>query len=427
MAVSKWCFSRLVKHSDGERPSTSRARIVSAGVSCPHGELNSSFAWYWLSASAIFVRILIIAEAFLSIGGVQEVVDNLAAELELAGHQVAIFSTPPVAANRGTPRFGGEYRCVDIPSRRPVTLRHLERLWQTRWSSEVKRLSTEIIGWRPQIVSSHCWSWDRFPGMVEACQKAGLPIVHSLYDSWGRGKMGPGALRSLQGAAALTALSESTRRFFADLLPAARNARVIIGGVDPDGPQAAAPRIHPRPYVFCAARLDLRHKALDSLIEAFAIVAVEHPDIDVVISGDGPDRSAVETMAASAGIADRVKFAGIVGRAELWSLYKHALFCAMPSRMPEGLGLVFLEAMACGIPVIATRGGGTPEIVEHGKTGLLVQSNTPDEIASAMRELLNSPAQRQRMGECAREVVASRYSWRQVARQYVEVYAACAQ
>ena len=88
--------------------------------------------------------------------------------------------------------------------------------------------------------------------------------------------MGAAALRSLQSAAALTALSEATRRFFEPLIPAARDARVIIGGVDPAGVESAAPCHHPRPYVFCAARLNIRHKAIDALIQAFAMLADEY-------------------------------------------------------------------------------------------------------------------------------------------------------
>ncbi len=371
------------------------------------------------------MRILIICEAFRSLGGVQEVVDNLAAELELAGHQVAVYSTPSVSGMERTTRFRGELRCLGIPSRRPVTLRHLERLWPVRFSSEARRLMGEIIAWRPQIVSSHCWSWDRFPTVADVCQQAGVAMVQSLYDSWGRGKMDTGALHSLRGAAALTALSEATRGFFANLLPAAREARVITGGVDPDAPHSAGPRVHPRDYVFCAARLDLRHKALDALIEAFADIAGQHPEVDLLISGDGRDRATLEAIAASAGIGDRVKLVGIVARPELWSLYKHALFFAMPSRMPEGLGLVFLEAMACGTPVIATRSGGTPEIIDHGESGLLLESNTADQLAWAMRWMLNSPAEREQMGKRARQKVASRFSWRQFAHQYIEVFSSC--
>jgi glycogen synthase len=371
------------------------------------------------------VRILLICESFRSIGGVQEVVDNLGAELEKAGHQVAIFSTPFIAGQARTIRFSGECRYLEIPSRRPVTLRHLERLWPTHLSSGVRRLSSEIIAWQPWVVGSHCWSWDRFPSVTAACRRAGVPMVHSLYDSWGGGKMGAAALRSLQAAAALTALSEATRRFFEPILPAARGAQVIIGGVDPDAARTAEPMLHERSYILCAARLDTRHKAIDSLIEAFAMLAAEHPGVDLYITGDGPDRPKLQAFATSAGIGERVRFLGIVKRSELWSLYKDAVFFAMPSRMPEGLGLVFLEAMACGIPVIGTRSGGTPEIVDHGRTGLLVENNTPQELASVMRQMLNDPAERLGMGERARELVASRYTWRQFARQYVEVYSSC--
>lgn len=372
------------------------------------------------------MRILLICEAFRSLGGVQEVADNLAVELERAGQRVAVFSTPFVGGRERPIRFNGECRYLEIPSRRPVTLRHLERLWQPGLSAEVKQVAAEIMNFRPDVVSSHCWSWDRLPGVAAACRRASVPLVHSLYDSWGAGKMGAGALGSLQSAAALTALSEATRRFFEPLLPAAHDARVIIGGVDPAAAETAAPRVHPRPYVFCAARLDLRHKAIDALIEAFAMLAEEHPEIDLLVSGGGSDQEALQTLAAAKGVTDRVRFLGVVSRSELWSLYKHALFFAMPSRMPEGLGLVFLEAMAAGIPVIGTRSGGTPEIIDHGRTGLLVDDNKPAELAAAMRQLLHDSGERTRMGQRARHQVVSRYTWRQFAAQYLEVFFSCA-
>ncbi|HUA35503.1 MAG TPA: glycosyltransferase family 4 protein [Candidatus Binataceae bacterium] len=372
------------------------------------------------------MRILLLCEAFRSIGGVQEVVDNLAAELAALGNDVAILSTPFVAGEPRTIRFSGECRYVGIPSRRPVTLRHPERLLRLPLSLRVRELSNAIADFRPTVVSSHCWSWDQFPAVVAACQRAHLPLVHSLFDSWGSGTMGTAALSALRGAAALTALSEATRRFFEPLLPEARDARVIIGGVDPTLAEASVPMPHPHPYIFCAARLDIRHKAIDSLIEAFASIASEHREVDLLISGGGRDRESLEALAISSGVADRVKFLGIVPRAELWSLYKGATIYAMPSRMPEGLGLVFLEAMAAGIPVIGTRSGGTPEIVEHELTGLLIgENNSPAELAAAMIRLLRDPEMRRQMGQHARERVASRYSWRQFAGQYLEVFASC--
>jgi glycosyltransferase involved in cell wall biosynthesis len=374
---------------------------------------------------AFRLRILLICEAFRSIGGVQEVVDNLAAEFESAGHQVAIISTPFVAAVKRSMRFNGACSYLEIPSRPPVTLRHLERMFQPRLPIQVRLLAREISSFVPQIVSSHCWSWDRFAAIADACAEAGVPWVHNLYDSWGIGKMGSAALACLASADKLSALSEATKRYFEPLVPSAARARVIIGGVDVEAAKTAQPYAHPRPYVFCAARLDLRHKAIDSLISGFAIASREHPQLDLLVAGDGPDRSLLEDLAKSAGLAQSVRFLGIVSRADLWSLYKGAQLFAMPSRKPEGLGLSFLEAMASGLAVVGTRSGGTPEIVQDGVTGLLVDCDQPSEVSYALSSLVKDRERAIGMGRTGQRIAAERYSWPRVAEQYAELYASC--
>src|SRR5262249_12320475 len=150
-----------------------------------------------------------------------------------------VFSTPFIAGQPRTIRFSGECRYLEIASRRPVTLRHLERLWHPLLSSDVRQLSEAIGGFQANVVHSNCWSWDRLPTVAAACRRAGVPMVLSLFDSWGAGKMGTAAFRALGAVGAITALSESTRRFFEPILPAARDARVIIGGVDPAAAQSA--------------------------------------------------------------------------------------------------------------------------------------------------------------------------------------------
>jgi phosphatidylinositol alpha-1,6-mannosyltransferase len=237
--------------------------------------------------------------------------------------------------------------------------------------------------------------------------------------------MGADALSSLNDARALTALSEATKRYFEPIVPSVKQARVIIGGVDVQSAGAAQARNHLRPYVLCAARLDLRHKALDSLISGFALVAREHQNVDLLISGDGPDRSLLEELAKSFALAERVKFLGIVSRAELWRLYKGALLFAMPSRMPEGLGLTFLEAMASGLAVVGTRSGGTPEIVKEGVTGLLVEHNQPDELSSAISTLIKDRGRAVAMGDTGRRIAARCYGWPRFSEQYAELYASC--
>jgi glycosyltransferase involved in cell wall biosynthesis len=197
---------------------------------------------------------------------------------------------------------------------------------------------------------------------------------------------------------------------------------VVLGGVDLVAADAAQPYVRERGYIFCAARLELRHKAIDVLIAAFGLVAADYPGVDLMIVGEGPDRERIAVQVAQAGLGGRIEILGARPRAELWTLYKGALFFAMPSHLPEGLGLVFLESMACWRPVIATRTGGTCEIVIDGDNGLLVDEHRADSFAGAMRTMLADGHRRLTMGRRGYAMVRERFTWRAVALRHLEVY-----
>jgi len=365
---------------------------------------------------------MLIVEDFRAIGGIQEMVDHVSAELIAIGHQVAIVSTPYVTPGaERLPSTSAECAMLAIPGYKAVTLRHPERLWRQPLAAE---LIAEIRRFSPDVINSHVWTWDKFMSVAIACRRASVPLVQSLYDSWGQGKLGRGALRSLKYAAALTALSAATRAQFAAHSRRARKAHVVLGGVDIAGADAAPPFQRERGYIFCAARLDLRHKAIDVLIEAFALIAPDHPHVDLLIAGEGPDRERIAVLAAAAGMAGRVALLGARPRQELWALYKGALFFAMPSRLPEGLGLVFLESMAGARPVIATRSGGTPEVVIDGDNGILVELNQAEAFAAAMRTMLADESRRLAMGRRGYAMVRERFTWRAVAERHLKAYAA---
>ncbi len=368
------------------------------------------------------MRIALICEAFRSIGGIQEVVDNLAVQMLAAGHAVAIVATPYVTANaRRTPAAAAEYFYLDVPSRKPVTWRHPERLLR---QPQIAALVECFERWRPDVINSHAWGWDKIPIVIGACKAARVPLVQSLYDLWGEGRLGKQPLSMLTQAAALIALSEATKAALSRYSHAVRGAHVIVGGVDPKAAQSAEPYPWERPYIFCAARLDLRHKATDRLILGFAAAAAEFPAVDLLIAGDGPARADLEKLIERLGLASRVRLLGTVSRTDLWRYHKGALFFAMPSYMPEGLGLGFLEAMACGRPAVGTACGGVPEIIVDGQTGFLLRSNEVREIGEVLRRMLEDPQRCARMGELARESVAARFSWESVADQYLRVYRA---
>ena len=365
------------------------------------------------------LRIALVCQAFRSIGGVQEVVDNLAVELMRLGQTVGIVASPYIEPGcERAIRTDAQCFYVEIPSYKPATWRHPERLLRP---PSIRALVECFRRWHPDVVNSHTWDWDKIPPMVRSCRAVGIPLVQSLYDEWGAGKMGPRALQSLGAGAQTVALSNATRAALGKLAGAVRDADVIVGGVDCAAALAAAPHERGRPYIFCAARADLRHKATDQLVRGFAAVAAKFPDIDLLIAGAGPDGGKLHGLVSELGLEDRVVLLGAVTRGQLWSFHKGALLFVMLSRMPEGLGLGFLEAMACGKPVIATRIGGTPEIVLPGQTGLLVESNSAGEVAQALRQLLSNPGFRQEMSRHATTMAAS-LDWRRVAQSYLEVY-----
>jgi glycosyltransferase involved in cell wall biosynthesis len=364
------------------------------------------------------LRIMLVCQAFRSIGGVQEVVDNLAVELTRLGQTVAVAASPYVEPGSDrTIRTEAQCFYVEIPSYKPASWRHPERLLRMPSTRAVVECFRQ---WRPDVVNSHSWDWDKIPLMVRSCKAAEVPLVQTLYDEWGAGKSGARALEALDGTQSV-ALSNATRAALGKLAGAVRGADVIVGGVDCAAARAAPPHERGRPYIFCAARTDLRHKATDELVRGFAAVAPDFPDVDLLIAGGGPDGPKLQALIAELALDRRVVILGAVSREQLWSYHKGALFFVMLSRMPEGLGLGFLEAMACGKPAIATRIGGTPEIVLPGHTGLLVERNGLEEVTLALRQLLSNPKLREEMsGETF--AMAARHDWPRVAQNYLNVY-----
>lgn len=154
------------------------------------------------------------------------------------------------------------------------------------------------------------------------------------------------------------------------------------------------------------------------LIEAFARVVGRFPRARLVIMGMGPLREEAERRCEELGIADRVLFAGLVGTplAVLPRLRALAV-----TSLCEAASLSILEAMACGVPVVATDVGGNRELVTHGRTGLLV-SRSAEEVADALAQLLSDPGLAQAMGEAARREVATRFSLDAMVQRYRAIY-----
>jgi glycosyltransferase involved in cell wall biosynthesis len=143
----------------------------------------------------------------------------------------------------------------------------------------------------------------------------------------------------------------------------------------------------------------------------------------LTIVGDGPERARLERLAAILGLSSRVTFAGARGQDEVPGFYASATLFCLPS-FQEGVPVVLMEAMARGIPVIATRVMGVPELVEDGESGVLVSPGRADELAAAIDALLDDPERAAVMGRAGRERVLARYDLEHNVREMARLFEA---
>jgi phosphatidyl-myo-inositol dimannoside synthase len=167
--------------------------------------------------------------------------------------------------------------------------------------------------------------------------------------------------------------------------------------------------------VLSVARLVPR-KGIDTVIRALPRLA----DVEYRIAGSGPDEARLRRLAMAEGVAERVVFLGRVPDAQLAEEYQRCAVFVLPSRRTaegelEGYGLVHFEAAAWGRPVVAGRSGGESDVVVDGETGVLVDGASVEQVADALRSLLNDAARLRQMGEAGRRRVEMTHNWSQAA------------
>jgi phosphatidylinositol alpha-1,6-mannosyltransferase len=173
-------------------------------------------------------------------------------------------------------------------------------------------------------------------------------------------------------------------------------------------------------------------KGHDTVIRAFSRVKAAIPDAVYVVAGDGPHRGELERLVADRGLRESVIFTGRVSDADLPKLYSLAEVFVMPSRERreksdvEGFGIVFVEAGACGLPVVAGRSGGIRDAVVEGETGLLVEPESEEQVAAALLRFLSDRDLAERMGRQGRERAERLFRWPVVIQRIREILAAAA-
>ena len=211
---------------------------------------------------------------------------------------------------------------------------------------------------------------------------------------------------------------------------------VIPNGTDPDHfrstgePDRAKERygLQGKKVLLTLSRL-MERKGHDMVIRSLPAVLKEIPDAVYMIAGDGSGETRLREMAKKRGLEERIVFKGAVDRDEITDCYNACDVFVMPCRNleiggrlrdAEGFGISFLEANACGKPVIGGREGGAVDAIEHGVTGLLVDAHSTDEITEAMIRLLKNPGLASKMGRAGRERVVDQFSWPRLVERYRE-------
>jgi N-acetyl-alpha-D-glucosaminyl L-malate synthase BshA len=229
---------------------------------------------------------------------------------------------------------------------------------------------------------------------------------------------------SIQQSHGLTAVSESLKRDTVTSLAVQRDIHVIPNFLDTDvWSRRVDPELHARLRETSDAVVvhvsNFRPvKRVPIVINAFRQVR-QSVNARLVMIGDGPDRVLAEQLAVEAGIHDAVEFVG--EQQDLVPWLSSADLFLLPSAQ-ESFGLAAVEAMACGVPVVATRVGGIPEVIADGRTGLLCAPEDVDGMARAILSLLANPSRRGEMGAAAAADVRARFSARAIVPQYERFY-----
>ncbi len=353
---------------------------------------------------------------FPRVGGVEIVVSNLARCQHQLGHSVIVI----------TPRIRGIDNRVSVPYEvvhysRPSSKRYLTRQVLIRLLWEHFRHPFDIL---------HCHS--AYPhGYVSSTFSAitGVPVIvtpHGPTDIMREEQIrrNPSLekrlAKGLHTAAGISAISHHIQTEILSIGGIAdEKVRVIPNGVNlEDYTKVEAIQLD-FPYILAMGRM-VPQKGFDHLIHAFEKVARRTPDLRLLFAGEGVNRRDYEQLVNNLGLQDRIQFLGLVQGSRKISFLKGAEFFVCPSRF-EPFGIVVLEALASGVPVIAHRVGGIIDIIEEGEQGLLVDPDSSEDLAESILALHADVERRRGMGQAAL-LKARGYDWTSINEQYLSLY-----
>ncbi|MGC8512504.1 MAG: glycosyltransferase family 4 protein [Acidimicrobiales bacterium] len=381
---------------------------------------------------------LLPSQYFPSLGGVEELTRNLAANLSKSGDEVEVWAPAPEIETdtpTGTEHLDGirvrRFRYA-LPRANPASLAPL----LVEGLPTLGAMLRAVVDFQPDVINVQCFG----PNGVYATALSmltGLPLVVSLQGETlmddsdiytisatmrASLRAGIGQAKRVTGCSAFT-LRDAEARF--GLEPGA--GQVIFNDANPDligtreemGLPDRLEFLAGTRYVACLGRV-VDNKGFDLLLDAFNLIRSDHPGVHLVVGGSGSKLEDLRRLAGRLGLSDRVHFPGRLSRYEVAQVLTSATVFVMPSRL-EPFGIVVLEAWRAGTAVIATSIGGPPEFVSDGADGLLVDPHDTRQLADALARLLDDDELRQRIA-LAGKVRFRDFEWPNLTFEYRKLY-----
>lgn len=346
-------------------------------------------------------------------GGVEEHVRELGSGLVRQGDQVRVVCPPTPAADR----FAASAGSHGLDVQRMELAAGLSPRVVVASISSLRRM---LRSWRPDVLHVHLTGYTGGRIAVLAGRSAHVGAIlctaHLAPGGPVPAKVRAGRQLLNAGVHRFLAVSEHSLNLQVRYLaqPRSRSA-VAYNGVDPQRFPETVDRGYVRrslglsadsPIIGTVARLSPQ-KSIETLIESLPTIFARRPDVHVLVVGDGPQRERLVRLAEKLGVAGRFHLAGF--RTDIPACLAAMDLFVLPSLF-EGLPISILEAMASGLPVVATNVDGVPEAVVDGVTGLLVRPGRPRRLAESVLELLEEPARAAAMGAAGRERVRDRFT-----------------
>lgn len=232
------------------------------------------------------------------------------------------------------------------------------------------------------------------------------------------------AVRSaLNNAAGVVAQSTNTKDYANKLYFPNKNISIIqLGLPEPKFEKVSREELSMKKdvlYLISIGRL-VKRKGYDFLVKALKILKDRGQDINLILVGDGPEREYLESLASSSGISDKIIFLGSVPDEEKFQYLSASDIYVLPS-LHEGFGIVLVEAMRCGLPIVATNEGGQTDIIKDEKNGILIPPRDVDALAIAISELASNLERRKTMTEFNKKS-SELYSISHTAEQYIDLF-----